>query len=165
MKRRAFSLWGLASVLPALAQAQSAEPGAPIDWPVISLLGGDKIDPVSWRGVPAVVVLWATHCPFCKRHNAHIEKLYRATQGRSLRVLGVALDTDAEAVRRYMAVNGYSFPVTLDGGVLRQRLTPRRVIPMTCVLDRLGRVVQAIPGEMAEDDVLGFARVLQRPAT
>ena len=156
---------GLATVLPTLAPAQSAETGAPIDLPVISVLGGDKIDPASWRGKPAIVVFWATHCPYCKRHNAHIEKLYRATQGQSLRVLGVALDTDVAAVRRYMAVNGYSFPVTLDGGVLRQRLTPRRVIPMTCVLDRLGRVVQAIPGEMAEDDVLGFARVLQRPAT
>jgi thiol-disulfide isomerase/thioredoxin len=154
---------GLASVLPALAQAQSAEPGAPIDWPVISVLDGDKLDPASWRGKPAIVVFWATYCPYCKRHNAHIEKLYRATQGRSLRVLGVALGTDEGAVRRYMAVNGYSFPVALDGGVLRQRLTPRRVIPMTCVLDRLGRMVQAIPGEMAEDDVLGFARLSQRP--
>lgn len=78
-------------------------------------------------------------------------------------MLGVALDTDEGAVRRSMAINGYSFPVALDGGVLRQRLTPRRVIPMTCVLDRLGRVVQAIPGEMAEDDVLGLARRSQRP--
>jgi thiol-disulfide isomerase/thioredoxin len=163
VKRREFSLLGLASVLPALTQAQSAEPGTPIDWPVISVLGGDKLDPASWRGKPAIVVFWATYCPYCKRHNAHIEKLYRATQGQSLRVLGVALDTDEGAVRRYMAVNGYSFPVALDGGVLRQRLTPRRVIPMTCVLDRLGRVVQAIPGEMAEDDVLGFARLSQRP--
>ena len=154
---------GLASVLPALAQAQSAEPGAPIDWPVISVLDGDKLDPASWRGKPAIVVFWATYCPYCKRHNAHIEKLYRATQGQSLRVLGVALDTDEGAVRGYMAINGYSFPVALDGGVLRQRLTPRRVIPMTCVLDRLGRMVQAIPGEMAEDDVLGFARLSQRP--
>ena len=55
-----------------------------------------------------------------------------------------------------MAVSGYSFPVAMDRGVLRQRLTPRRVIPMTCVLHHLGRQVQAIPGEMSADDVLGF---------
>jgi hypothetical protein len=34
---------------------------------------------------------------------------------------------------------------------------------MTCVLDRQGRLVQAIPGEMFEDDVLDLARVLRRP--
>jgi hypothetical protein len=76
----------------------------------------------------------------------------------------VALDTDADAVRRYMAGNGFGFPVALDGGGLRQRLTSRRVIPMTCVLDGQGRLLQAIPGEMAEDDVLGLARVLRRGA-
>jgi hypothetical protein len=82
-----------------------------------------------------------------------------------LRVLGVAIDADADLVRRTVAGNGYQFPVTLDGGLLRQRFTARRVIPMTCVLDRQGRLLQAIPGEMAEDDVLGLARVLQRPAS
>ena len=159
MKRRDFSLLGFASVLPGFAQAQSPGPGTPIDWPVISLLGGNKLDPASWRGQPAVVVFWATYCPYCKRHNAHVDKLYRATQGLPFRVLGVALDTDENTVGRYMTVNGYSFPVTIDRGVLRQRLTPRHVIPMTCVLDRRGRLVQAIPGEMSEDDVLGLARL------
>jgi thiol-disulfide isomerase/thioredoxin len=110
-----------------------------------------------------VVVFWATYCPYCKRHNAHIDKLHSAVQGQSVRVLGVALDSDADAVRRYMASNAYRFPVALDGGRLRQRLTPRRVIPMTCLLDRQGRLLQAIPGEMVEDDVMGLIRVLQRP--
>jgi hypothetical protein len=77
----------------------------------------------------------------------------------------VAQDADAERVRRYMAGNRYEFPVALDGGTLRQRLTPRRVIPMTCVIDPQGRLLQAIPGEMHEEDVLGLARVLQRPVT
>ena len=164
MKRRDLSLLGLASLVSGLTQAHSPKSGVPIDWPEISLLDGGKLDAASWRGQPAIVVFWATYCPYCKRHNAHIETLYRAMQGQALRVLGVALDTDEDAVRRYMAVNGYSFPVAMDGGILRQRLTSRRVIPMTCVLDRLGDLVQAIPGEMSGDDVLGFARLLQRPA-
>ncbi len=159
MKRRDFSLLGFAGALPGFAQAQSTDPGTPIDWPVISLLSGNKLDPASWRGQPAVVVFWATYCAYCKRHNAHIDKLYRATQGQALRVLGVALDADEAAVGRYMMANGYRFPVTMDHGVLRQRLTPRRVIPMTCVLDRRGRLVQAVPGEMSEDDVLALARL------
>jgi hypothetical protein len=36
--------------------------------------------------------------------------------------------------------------------------TPRRVIPMTCVLDRSGTLRELIPGEMTESDVLGLAR-------
>jgi thiol-disulfide isomerase/thioredoxin len=163
MKRRQLVLAAGAAPWVRQASAQANEPGQVVAWPAITLLDGSTLSPASWQGQAAVVVFWATYCPFCKRHNAHIDQLHRAVQGQPLRVLGVALDTDADAVRRYMASNGYSFPVALDGGSLRQRLTPRRVIPMTCVLDRQGRLVQAIPGEMFEDDVLDLARVLRRP--
>ena len=158
MKRRDFAAacWGAAS--PGLLMAQSA----PVEWPPIQLLDGGTLTPESWRGQSAVVVFWETYCPYCKRHNAHIDKLYRATRGSGLRVLSVALDADEAAVRRYMASNKFSFPVALDGGVLRQRLTSRRVIPMTCVLDAQGRLVQSIPGEMTEDDVMELARFATR---
>ncbi len=165
MKRRQLVLAASAAPWARHVQAQSNEPGPAVVWPAIPLLDGSTLSPSSWQGQAAVVVFWATYCPYCKRHNAHIDRLHRAVQGQPLRVLGVALDTDANAVRRYMTNNGYGFPVALDGGSLRQRLTSRRIIPMTCVLDRQGRLLQAIPGEMFEDDVLGLARVLQRPGT
>ena len=164
MRRRACVIAGLGSMVSGMVAAQSVEAGPVLEWPAISLLDGGTLSPASWRGQAGVLVFWATYCPYCKRHNAHVDKLFRATQGQALRVLGVALDDDADAVRRYMLANNYSFPVALDGGKLRQRLTQRRVIPMTCVLDRQGRLAQAIPGEMFEEDVLGLARVLLRPA-
>ena len=43
--------------------------------------------------------------------------------------------------------------------------SPRRAIPMTCTIDRQGRLIQAIPGEMFEDDVMDLAtKLLQRSA-
>ena len=161
LPRRQLLLAGGAMLWPPQAPAQAMA----VDWPAIALLDGSSLSPASWREQPSVVVFWATWCAYCKRHNAHVEALYRATRGQApLRVLGVAMDTDAEAVRRAVAQNGYSFPVALDDGSLRARLTPRRVIPMTCLIDRQGRLLQAIPGEMAADDVLGLARQLQRTA-
>jgi thiol-disulfide isomerase/thioredoxin len=165
MRRRRLLLAGAGAPIAQWAGAQATEAAPAMDWPLIHLLDGSTLSPASWQGQAAVVVFWATYCPYCRRHNARVDKLYRATQGQALRVLGVALDSDADAVRRYMAGNGYQFPVTLDDGLLRKRFTARRVIPMTCVLDRQGRLLQAIPGEMAEDDVLGLARVLQRPGS
>ncbi len=159
MKRRDFAAACCGAVTPRWVLPQSTSPSVAIEWPPIELLGGGALSPQSWQGQAAVVVFWETYCPYCKRHNVHIDKLYRATRVQKLRVLGVTLDTDELAVRRYMASNNFSFPVALDGGVLRQRLTQRRVIPMTCVLDRQGRLVKAIPGEMSEDDVMEFARL------
>lgn len=160
MRRRRLLLAG--AVAP-WAPWAAAQPPTQVDWPVITLLDGGTLTPQSWREQPAVVVFWATWCAYCRRHNLHVEALYRATRRQApLRVLGVAMDTDAQAVRRSVVHNGYSFPVALDNGQLRQRLTARRVIPMTCLIDRQGRLLQAIPGEMAADDVLGLARQLQR---
>ena len=61
------------------------------------------------------------------------------------------------AASRWPLRHGYAFPVTLDAEPLRSRLTARRTVPMTFVIDARGRLMQSIPGEMAEADVLELA--------
>ena len=143
---------------------QSAAVGQFAEWPAVRLLDGVILVPHSWREQASVVVFWATYCAYCKRHNAHVDKLARATAGRRLRILGLALDADEQVVRRYMAANDYRFAVTMDGTSMRAQLGLRSVTPMTCVFDRAGRLVQAIPGEMFEADVLGFAKLANNAA-
>jgi thiol-disulfide isomerase/thioredoxin len=152
--RRDCLLAGLGAAL--TGAARSAAP-PPIVWPALTLLDGTRVEPSAWQGTPTIVVLWATTCPFCRRHNAHLDKLQRSLAGRPPRILAAALDTDADAVRRYMADNRYSFPVTMEGAKLRALLTTRRVIPMTFVVDRAGRLRDAIVGEMFEEDVFDLA--------
>jgi thiol-disulfide isomerase/thioredoxin len=140
-----------------LAGEASAAMREAIAWPAMSLLGGAMLGADAWMDTAAVVVFWATWCPYCRRHNARIEQLHLAAAGPHLRVLSVALDGDEASVRRYMTTNGFHFPVVVGRPELRTLFTSRRVIPMTCAVDRRGRLVQAIPGEMAEGDVLGLA--------
>lgn len=172
MKRRDLLGLGAAAFVVGHAGAQQQQQQQPaaatpvlVDWPPVELLSGGSIEPSSWTGHASVVVFWATWCPFCKRHNAHLDKLYRATQDTRLRVLGVAQDRDPQLVRRYLETNGFAFPVALDGThALRARLTSRKVIPMTCVIDAQGRLAQAIAGEMFEEDVLAFADLVAQAA-
>lgn len=137
--------------------APAAEPV--IAWPPLQTLAGATLEPGYWQGVPAVVVFWATWCAFCRRHNAHLHKLHQAVDAGRLRVLGVALDSDAAAVRAYLRQTGYVFPVVVDGSSLRRRFTTRRVIPMPCCVAADGRLLQTIPGEMSEGDVMELARL------
>lgn len=165
MKRRR-SLAALAALAASASRVATGAPtpgplGQRVDWPPLTLTDGRVLAPADWADTAAVLVFWATWCPFCRRHNAHIERLYREAAGPHLRVLGVALDAAAPAVARYMQTNGYSFPVVAGEPALRDRFTPRRVIPMTCLVDRQGVLRQCIPGEMAEDDVLALARLAQ----
>lgn len=157
MKRRICLAAGLGALLAAPTWSQPTGADASVDWPRLQLLDGSVWEPASWRGQPALVVLWATYCPFCKRHNAHVDKLMAQSAFQGLRMLGIAVDADERLVRQYMSGNGYRFPVAMDGGRLRGLLTSRRVIPMTCAIDRQGRLQQAIPGEMFEEDLVDLA--------
>jgi thiol-disulfide isomerase/thioredoxin len=132
--------------------AAPAAAGETVRWPEVTLLDGTHWAPAAGRA--QVVVFWSVSCPFCKRHNVHVDKLYRASGDGGPQVLTVSRDRDAAAVRRYLAANSYAFPVSLDHDALAAALAARRVIPLTLLVDRQGRLKQAIPGEMFEEDVM-----------
>ncbi len=158
MRRRA-----LLAMLPALgagrhAAAAPAALGATVDWPTVHLLDGRRLDADALRDRAGVVVFFSTDCPYCRRHNQRLERLARASAGGPLRVLGAATDRDPDRVQAYLREQGLGFDVTLDAGPLRAALGERRIVPLTAVIDRRGRLRELIPGEMAEEDVLGLAR-------
>ena len=130
------------------------KPGQTVPWPDMELLGGGRFGVAQAEGNAVVVVFWTTTCPFCRRHNQHVEKLHRAAAGKRLRVLGVARESDARLVARYAQAQGYTFPITLDHPGLSALLSPRRMVPVTVTVDRQGRLKQALPGEMFEEDLL-----------
>ncbi len=139
--------------------------GPAVAWPEVALLDGSRFGAAQAAGRTVVVVFWSTTCPFCRRHNQHIEKLHRAAAaGRTLVVLGVARERDAAAVARYAAQQGYSFPLTLDHAPLAAALGARRLIRLTVVVDRLGRRGSVIPGEMFEEDVMELLQLADKEA-
>lgn len=156
-RRTAISALAALSACVAGVRAAPAAPGEAVRWPEVALLDGER-----WAPAPAraqVVVFWSVTCPFCKRHNAHIDKLHRAAVADGPQVLTVSRDRDAAAVRRYLAANGYAFPVTMAHEALSDVLAARRIIPLTVLVDRQGRLKQAIPGEMFEEDVMELMKL------
>jgi len=163
-RRRALGVLAVAAAAVAVPGVAGADDPGPPEWPRLRLLDGSTLEPGAWRGQAIVLVVWATYCPYCRRHNPRIESLHRASAGLPLRVIGAALDRDAELVRRHAREHGFTFPITLDAEPLRERFGLRRVIPTTVTFDRRGRLLQRIPGEMAEDDVRALAKLADTPA-
>ena len=154
--------WGAAAIgAAAIAAGQPlraapAQPGEPVRWPQVRLLDGGTWSAEQARNQAVVVVFWSTTCPFCLRHNAHVEKLRRALAGKRVQLLTAARDRDPAAVRSYLQRHGYGFAVTLDHAPLQDALSARKVIPLTVTVDRKGRLQQVIPGEMFEEDVVAL---------
>ena len=132
--------------------------GEQVQWPAVTLLDGRMLPPLAPGAEASVVVFFSTTCPFCVRHNAHVQKLLALAQGQPLRVLGVAHDRQAEHVRTYLKRQALSFDVSLDQGPLHAALSRKPGTPITCVVDRQQRLREVIRGEMFEEDVLGLLR-------
>lgn len=159
-RRRLVALLALQPLLAVgLADAAVPQKGDVVAWPAISLLDGVRIEAEHLRGRPVVVVFWSLDCGYCERHNAHVEKLYRASAGSGLLVLGAVNERNSEAVRKHMAARRWSFPVTLDSPALASALGARRSVPFTVTVSRDGRLVELIPGEMVEDDVMSLRKL------
>ena len=150
-------LWG-----PEVGHA-SAGPSAPtIRWPALRLLDGTSLTPLALNTMPVMLVFWETWCPYCKRHNVHIERLYQATRGMQIRVLGATTETNADKLASYLRANQLHFPVAHIERGFRDQFSQRRVIPLTCLVAENGRLLQAIPGEMGYEDLYSLAgQVLQ----
>jgi thiol-disulfide isomerase/thioredoxin len=135
-------------------RAAPAQPGERVQWPDVKLLDGRTWSAADAQGKAVVVVFWSITCPFCRRHNPHVEKLRAAAVGKPLVVLTVSRDGDAATVARHLREQGLNFAVTLDYAPMAQALSTRRVTPLTVTVGRDGRVRQVIAGEMFEEDVL-----------
>ena len=104
-------------------------------------------------------MFWSITCPYCQRHNDHIEALRRATREQPLELITIVRENDGPAVQRHLQRRGWRFAVTLDDAPMAAALSPRRLTPLTVTVDRRGRLLQVIPGEMSEDDVMGLRRL------
>lgn len=151
---------GLAAPARVAGQAAEHAPsiGHTVHWPKVRLLSGRHVEPPSASHAAHVVVFFSTTCPFCVRHNAHVQALFEQSKELALRVLGVAQDRDESLVRTYLQRRGLSFDVSMDASLLRPALTRLKGIPITCVVDHRQRLREVIRGEMFEADVLGLIK-------
>jgi thiol-disulfide isomerase/thioredoxin len=150
----ALAATGLAGLAAPLARAAPAQAGERVQWPRVTLLDGRSWSAADAQGKAVVVVFWSTTCPFCRRHNPHVEKLRAAAVGKPLVVLTVARDGDAAVVARHLREHQLNFAVTLDVAPMAEALATRKVTPLTVTVGRDGRLRQVIAGEMFEEDVL-----------
>lgn len=147
-----------APVVPPLRAAPAA-PGQGVVWPQVRLLDGTPWGAAQTEGKAVVAVFWSITCPYCQRHNAHVEALRQAMQGQSLELITIVRENDTAAVRQHMRQRGWQFAATLDDAPMAAALSLRRLTPLTVTVDRQGRLLQVIPGEMSRDDVMSLAKL------
>jgi|RhiMetdeSRZDD1v2_1073273.scaffolds.fasta_scaffold744205_2 cytochrome c biogenesis protein CcmG, thiol:disulfide interchange protein DsbE len=107
----------------------------------------------SLRGKVVVLNFWASWCAPCKEEAPVLEQTWRRHRGGDLVVVGAAWKDIRSEGRRFARENGMTYPLVDDGEALSG---PYEVVgvPETVVIDRRGRVVGSVTGQLNARDEL-----------
>jgi thiol-disulfide isomerase/thioredoxin len=111
-------------LLAAVYLAFSRTPDNPDLWPIslgkampdlaLKDLSGNTVRLSDYAGRPVLINAWATWCPPCREEMPLLQVFYNAHQAEGLAFLAINAGEDAATINKFIANNGFSFPVLLD---------------------------------------------------
>ena len=136
-----FALLVLASVLSVVAAAGAAELGDAA--PGCTLTPMSKGAPTELSAAAGEVLLvdfWASWCPVCPHAFLFLNELERDFGGRGLRIVGVSVDEDLDAVREFLGAHPAAFDVVVDPTGSCPAAFGVEGMPASYLIDATGRI-------------------------
>ena len=117
---------------------------------VLTDLNGENHKLSNLKGKGVFLNFWGTWCEPCKREMPYMQNQYDHYKDLGVEVLAVNIAESNLAVQNFADTYGLSFPIVLDKD--RQVLDAYGVVPLptTFLIDKNGKVVEIITGEMNE---------------
>ena len=123
--------------------------GAPAQSYVVKTLDGGSGSLDRYRGHVVLLNLWASWCAPCRSETPSLERLYRQEGNRGLVVLGVDQGESAATAAAFAREMRLSYPILLDEDQRYGRAYAAIGLPTSLVVDRRGRIVRGIDGELS----------------
>jgi thiol-disulfide isomerase/thioredoxin len=116
---------------------------APLDLH-FTAVDGAQVDLSTMRGKVVLLDFWATWCGPCKAEVPNVVAAYKKLHDKGFEVVGISLDQDRDAVLKYTAANGMTWPQYFDGKGWDNTISAGygiNSIPAMWLLDKKGIVV------------------------
>lgn len=118
---------------------------------VLRDLDGKSHDLAAYRGQVVLVNYWATWCEPCRDEMPSIQRLMNRLSGKPFAVLAVNLDEPESRIRNFLLKMPLDFPILVDAGKKATKAWKVRVLPMSFIIGRDGRIRYSLTGELAWD--------------
>jgi thiol-disulfide isomerase/thioredoxin len=147
--------WLAGGLLAGLLAATAASAGSSPAKLTLKDLEGRKVRLEDYRSKLVVVNFWATWCGPCQAEMPLLVEAQQTYGPRGVVVVGVAVDEKdtRSQVPEFLAKHPVNFPIWLGSPGDLDKLDLGIAIPATAFLDRDGRVVARIVGQMREHEL------------
>ncbi len=105
---------------------------------------GDEIDLSKMEGKVVLVDFWATWCGPCVAEMPNVIAAYQKYHDKGFEVVGISLDQDKEAMERFTADKGMTWPQYFDGEGWGNKIAQKfgiSGIPATFLIGKDGKIV------------------------
>jgi thiol-disulfide isomerase/thioredoxin len=110
-------------------------------------LDGQEISDASLRGKVVLVNIWATWCTPCRVEMPLLEQMQARHKDAGFVIVGLAVDrVSTEQVRRFVEERGVTYPIAHVDGSAEQIFGGVRGYPTSFLIDRTGKIRQAVIG-------------------
>jgi thiol-disulfide isomerase/thioredoxin len=93
-------------------------------------------------GKPLVIHFWATWCPYCKKLQPGLDKLYQKYQADGLQMIAVSIrEDDGATPQKELDSRGMSFKTLVNGTEMARNLFNVNGTPTTVFIDKTGHIV------------------------
>lgn len=105
-----------------------------------------------------LIQVWATWCPFCKKQNGYLQKLYKEIPPNSMNVITISIDKNPQLAKLYMENNQYTFPAAMMTPELQKSIGKVKGIPILIILDKNNKVIYREVGEIFPEEYADLKR-------
>ena len=99
-----------------------------------------------YRGKIVVLNYWATWCPPCVEETPALIELNKRISSRNGVVLGVSVDEDEQAYKKFIQDHGINFPTSRDASKKSAQDYGTLMYPETYIIDRKGKIARKVIG-------------------
>jgi cytochrome c biogenesis protein CcmG, thiol:disulfide interchange protein DsbE len=115
------------------------------------LNGDGELELASLRGKVVVLNFWAAWCEPCAKEMPRLEDAWQRYRGRGVTFIGVNTTDFSGDAQRFVKRFGVTFPIVRDGNGRVLAKYGGLPIPWTYFVDRAGRIVGYIRGEVTAE--------------